>query len=88
LFTILVGEKTVSVNTLASGYGDFRSFGQAVGVGPRRFPCLLTGGWKRGLVLLCVIFCCYTTIIYHWRKFVGVLELIFLSKKYFFTKLS
>jgi len=34
--------------------------------------------------MLCVSFCCYTSIIYHWRKSVGVLELICLSKKYFF----
>ena len=42
-------------------------------------------GWiEEGLVLLCVSFCCYTTIIYHWRKFVVVLELIFSQKSIFF----
>ena len=77
----------IAVNSI-HGLRRFPYFGsQAVGVGPRR-SCLPTVGWKRGLVLLCISFCCYTTIIYHWRKFVGVLELICLSKKYFFTKLS
>ena len=47
-----------------------------IGDGLRRFLCLRRGGWKRGLVLLCVRVCCYT-------KFVGVLEFISLSKKYF-----
>ena len=48
----------------------------SAGDGPWRFPFFPTGGWKRGLVLLCVSVCCYTTVIYHWRKFVGVLELV------------
>jgi len=57
------------LNTLATGYGDFR-------------VCLRVDG--RGDWFCFVSFCCYTPIIYHWRKFVGVLELICLSKKYFF----
>ena len=62
-FSKILSLMYIGLNTLATGYGDFRT---SVASGRRRATEISvftpTGGWKSGLVLLCFVMFCYVVI--------------------------